>query len=533
MVSIENIDLRSRGVDLPSGRIGVVVAQPFLSLTPKEPFVCTPETTATQLATVQKTLEIAKARPHRQPKTHFTIFPEYAIPGLGGVAVVDAVLAAAEWPTGTVVIGGLTALTKGEYAELIAMQNTTVNAAANGSDRVKANDWVNCSIVWVKAASGVVEKWVQPKLYPAWPEQKVHYKSMFHGGSIFIFRGRLENGTLYRFSTLICFDWVATVDNALLWHHVLQDLANQAEAAEAEYSLSWFFIIQRNAKPNHDAFLSQIPAFFDERLLPTVRRDRACVVFANSAGKPAPGKTDAYGGTSLVFSPTTNFVRAECAPTFASGGPRFRNNSTILNPYYDVVFREGGACILSFVLINPGAVAAGAANRTIAVEGAELFPIGATVDPRVPSAAVPASVKWFNDQLDDLSGVAEIGSLAKAALKANVAAAHNGTVAALRTTEAATIADTLALATDAGVKDADSWDAPEAMALLLLVNAMEILAIGYASQPMTAGTPARGCNGKRTVASVLSGTCRAQSAEHAASVSSYHQRSGEHGLGSN
>ena len=85
MVNIENVDLRTRGVELPSDRVGVVVEQPFLSLTSKEPFVCTPETVATQLATIQKTLDIAKARPHGQAKTHFTIFPEYGIPGLPGV----------------------------------------------------------------------------------------------------------------------------------------------------------------------------------------------------------------------------------------------------------------------------------------------------------------------------------------------------------------------------------------------------------------------------------------------------------------
>jgi hypothetical protein len=487
MVTIENVDLRARGVELPSDRIGVVVAQPFLWLTPKEPFVCTPETAGTQLATIQQTLEIAKARPHGQAKTHFTIFPEYTIPGLVGAAAVDAAVGAADWPNRTVVIGGLTALTRDEYVALSTMPRTTVNAAANGSDRVKANEWLNCSVVWVKSADGAVEKWVQPKLYPAWTEQKVHYKNMFHGGSIFIFRGRLENGALYRFSTLVCFDWIATVDNALLWRRVLEDLAKQAEVAEADYSLSWFFVIQHNEKPNHDAFLSQIPPFFDERSLPIVRRDRACVVFANSAGKPAPGKTDRYGGTSLVFSATTNFTKAECSPTFSSGGPRFRDNSTTLNPYYDVVFRERGACILSFVQVNPGAVAAGAANRTIAVENAELFPIGATVDPRVPSAAVPASVKWLNDQLDDLPSVAAI--LLTAPLKSYAAVAHDATVTALRATDAGAIADALALATDAGVEHADTWDDGEAAALSLLVNATEILAIGFASQPMTVGSP--------------------------------------------
>lgn len=487
MVIVEHVDLRTRGVEFPSDRIGVVVAQTFPSLTAKEPFVCTPETTAEQLATIRKTLEVAKDRPHRQAKTHFTIFPEYSIPGLAGVAAVDLALGAADWPNGTVVIGGLTALTREDYSSLIAAPNTAVTAGVNGLEQVKANEWLNCSIVWVKSIEGVVERWVQPKLAPAWPEQKVHYKNMFHGGAIFVFRGRLENGALYRFSTLICFDWIATVDSALLWRHVLADLAKQAAAAEAEYSLSWFFVIQHNDKPHHDTFLSQIPQFFDERTLPAVRRDRACVVFVNNAGKAGPGKSKTFGGTSLVFSAQTNFARAECSPTFSSGGPRFRDNSTILKPYHDVVFRERGACIISFVQVNPGAAAAGAANRTIAVEGAELFPIGAIVDPRVPSGAVPASVKWLNDQLDDLPSVAKVFSTAP--LKAEVAAAHNTIVTALRTTDAVAIADAIALATDTDIQDADAWDVVEVGALSLLVNAMEILTLGFANELTTVAAP--------------------------------------------
>jgi hypothetical protein len=487
MVTIQDVDLRVRGIELPASRVGVVVAQPFLSLTQNEPFVCDPSVVAAQLAMIIRTLEIAKARPHRQAKTHFTVFPEYGIPGLAGVAAVEAVIAVADWPNGTVVIGGVTALTKDEYSILLAAPNTVVNAATNSIDKVKANEWLNCSIVWVKNTNGIVEKWIQPKLYPAWTEQNVQYKNMFHGGSIFIFRGRLDNGALYRFSTLICFDWIATVDHAVLWRHVLEDLATKAAAAEADYSLSWFFVIQHNDKPNHDAFLSQVPLFFDERSLPVVRRDRACIVFANSAGRPVPGRTNVFGSTSLVFSATTNFTKAECFPTFASGGPRFRNNSTILNPYHDVVFRERGACILSFAQVNPGAVAAGAANRAMAVQDAELYPIGATIDPRVPSGAVPASVKWLNDQLDDLPSVATIFSTAP--LKADVAAAHDATVIALRTTDASAIAETLALVTDAVIKDADNWDLAEADALSLLVNAMEILAVGFSRQPMPAGAP--------------------------------------------
>ncbi len=420
MVNIENIDLYSRGVELPADRVGLVVAQPFLSLTTKEPFVCTPDAVTAQLAMIERTIEIAKTRPHGQPKTHFTIFPEYSIPGVAGIAAIDAAVAGGGWPTGTIVIGGVAALTKDDYVTLTGEPNTSVNLAANAGNSVKAKDWLNCTIIWVKGANGIVERWIQPKLYPAWEEQNVHYQHMFRGGSIFIFRGRLANGAPYRFSILICFDWIATVDGKLLWRQVLEELERQAAAAEAESSLSWFFVVQHNKKPSHDAFLNQIPPFFDETSMPTVHRNRACVMFSNTAGKPTPGKTDVCGGTSLVFSSTTNFAKPECSMTFSAGGPSFQNHSTIIRDYYDVFFRERGACILSFVQVNPGSVAAGAANRAIAVERAELFPIGDVNDPRVPSAAVPASVKWLNDELDDLPSLATI--LGTAPLKDEAAA---------------------------------------------------------------------------------------------------------------
>src|SRR4051794_709423 len=107
MVNIVSVDLRARGIELPSDRVGMVVAQPFLSLTPHEPFVCTLETAPAQLAMIQRPLEIEKAPPRGQPKTPFRISPKYPIPGPGGVAAGEAGLGAAAWPTATAVIGGL------------------------------------------------------------------------------------------------------------------------------------------------------------------------------------------------------------------------------------------------------------------------------------------------------------------------------------------------------------------------------------------------------------------------------------------
>ena len=195
---------------------------------------------------------------------------------------------------------------------------------------------------------------------------------MFKGSSVFAFKGLRDNGTQYHFSTLVCFDWIATLHGQMAWRWVLDALGQQV--APNELSLSWFFVIQCNDKPSHDAFLTEVSKFFDENSYPNVRRDRACLVFANSAGKIVPGPANAYGSTSLIFSQQAQFDQAPCHSTFSDGGRRFRS-STLLSAYKDVFLRERGACIHSFVQINPGSLVAGAAGRRLAIEKAFVFPL--------------------------------------------------------------------------------------------------------------------------------------------------------------
>lgn len=85
MVHIETVDLSSRNVSLPSDRVGMVIAQPYLSLTAAEPYRCTAEAKPRQLEMISETLRVALAARHGAPKTHFTIFPEYSIPEPEGI----------------------------------------------------------------------------------------------------------------------------------------------------------------------------------------------------------------------------------------------------------------------------------------------------------------------------------------------------------------------------------------------------------------------------------------------------------------
>lgn len=489
MIHIETVDLSLRDVTLPSDCVGVVIAQPYLSLTGTEPYQCIPAAKARQLVVLADTLAVARAKPHGAPKTHFTVFPEYSIPGLDGIALVETTLRNVDWPNGTIVIAGADALSRTDFVTLAGAQGTHLNTSHNGLARIAQNEWINCGVTWVKAGDGTVERWLQPKLYPAWPEQNIYCQDMFRGNSVFTFKGPLEDGTLYRFCSLVCFDWIATVHNQKAWRWVLEDLRRQATDAQAELSLSWLFIIQCNPKPSHDSFLTEVIGFFDQTTFPNVRRDRACLVFANSAGKAVPGRSDPdlYGSSSLVFSRQTLFAESTCHPTFCSGGLRFRS-STLLSDHRDLLFRERGACIHSFVQVNPNSLNSGAAGRTIALGNAFVFPLDGTTDPRAPGAAVPACVKWLNDELDELASLSARYPTAALAVQADTT--HRHSLLALRgiSPQSATHAVKLA-AKDSKADHADDWDRTEAEALEHLVHTLDIIGIGF-PQPTVGAEPA-------------------------------------------
>ena len=465
----------------------MVIAQPFLTLTPNEPFVCSATQKAAQLAAVGETLAIARARHHGAPATHFTVFPEYSIPGVEGVALIQAAVTAAEWPIGSVVIGGTDALSKTEFAALAEQPNTYFDSEHNSLDGIGTNQWLNCGITWVKGADGTVERWLQPKLHPAWPEQNINFQDMYRGHSVFLFKGPFANGTLYRFSSLVCFDWIATIGNQKAWRWVVQNLNQEAAQAQAEYSLSWFFVIQHNRRPSDNTFLNEVAAFFDQTAFPSVHRQGACLIFANTAGKAGPGRSDLFGSTSLIFTRQTLFSDATSLPTFSNGGERFRS-STLLAAYRDVYFRERGACVHSFAQVNPSSITAGAAGRTIALDRPFVFPLNGTADPRAPRAAVPACVKWLNDTLDEVQSLA--ARYPAATLAAPAEAAHRHSIQSLRGITSKSAAHTVKLATaEATAKHADEWDAREAEAVEHFTHTLTILDIGY-PHPTVGADPA-------------------------------------------
>ena len=403
MPPITQIDVDLCDVQLPCQAAGVVLAQSYLALTPHEPYRCTAESKRRHLKSIEAALQVARARSHGAPKTHFTVFPEYSIPIPEGVSFIEESLKRDDWPNQTIVIGGLEGLSIEDYVTLAHAPDTSVHDHPNS---VPDREWLNCAIVWAKRGDGRVERWLQPKLSPSWPEQNVNNNHMFEGSSVYVFNGPFEDGARYRFAVLICFDWIATVDGKRPWRSVVDAMAQDATERQADLSLSWLFVIQNNPKPSHATFMTEVNRFFDNSTNRNVRRDRTCLVFVNSAGLDQPGKTDLFGRTSVIFSEQTSFAMPKCYGTFCSGGPRFRGHD-IIRPHKDFLFRESGSCIHSFQQLNPDSAIPGPAGRSIALRNPVVHPNGGPSGPRTPADVVPASVKWLNDELDTIPNLAE------------------------------------------------------------------------------------------------------------------------------
>jgi hypothetical protein len=494
MIHVEPIDL---GLTLPSTEVGMVIAQPFLDLEQHEPFSCTAKAKPALLATIQSTLQVARSASHGAGKTHFTIFPECSVPGPEGIAIIHEVVCAADWPVGTVVIAGVDALSKAQFTALTEDPRTRYDAKHNALNRMTDQQWVNCCITWAKGDDGTVTRWLQPKIVPAFVELDVQCKAMFRGESVYVFTGAFTNQSTYRFCSLVCFDWVGPVGGKKVWQWMVEGLGQLANAAKAAFPLSWVFVIQHNPKPSHTSFLAEVADFFDPNTVASVPRQQTCLVFANNAGNKTPGRAELFGNTALVFSSRAQFKKPTCFPTYCNGGQRERK-SPQLGPFFDVLFRERGACIHSFVHANPEFVLPGAAGKAFPVTQPFVYPLNGCQDPRVPSGTVPASIKWLNDELDEVACLATYSP--HAALVAQAQASRGPIVSALRAIDGVAVQGTMSMACALhGIsgpsnnppkeRSPDDWDVDEHCALEHLMHTLQIFATGLAN-PHVQGQPA-------------------------------------------
>lgn len=476
MVSVVEIDLGALGVHFPRGEVAMVVAQPYANIHQdflhEEPFTWTDAAKGRALQCIDATLTLSLEAPQGLGKTHFTVFPECMLPGLDGVTRVTTAMQAAEWPLETVVIGGVDGLDRDQFVQLVGMPSTTYDMVGNSLANVQAHHWVNCAVIWAKLPSGEVHKWVQPKLLPALIERNVPFMSMYQGRSVFVFKGDFSNADApYRFATFLCYDWTGEREEKRLWAWLLEGI--HAAAGAGQLALTWMFVPQCNPSPSHNTFMGQVQPFFDQRNYPRVLRDDTCLVMANIAGNPRPGRATAFGQSSVIAT-SYRFLKPDCMPTYCNGGASKRDGDHLEN-FRDALFRERGACIHSFRLTHPASLPPGAAGRNFVLNETMVHPFPGVDDPRAPGGLVPAVVKWVNDELDDTTK-SIAAKYADVPLAATVSASHDRTVRGLRTLKHKQLDAAVRFASSsASARTPDEWEVAEEQAVNHVVHTFSIL----------------------------------------------------------
>ena len=474
MIEIEEIQL---DISLPTGEVGIVMMQSHAVLGVSEPFRWAGAEKQAQLDRVARTLELSRLADHGANQTHFTIFPEYSIPGLDGIALIQAAVEAAHWPLNSIVLAGIDGLTLAEFTALCATSETQASRGSEAASIAHGN-WINCLVLWAKSPSGQIHRFVQPKIDPAWQEINVQYAQMHQGKSVFLFRCKFDSGRSCRFISLICFDWIGKVQGQQkLLDQILSKL--NARYPEDGIDLHWFFVLQENPKPNHVDFLTNAKNFFEDKATHSqVNRDYCTLILANNAGGTKPGKYATHGSTSLIFSPhITSFRIEECPLTFSARPMKLRQSET-LKQCKDVVFREDGACIYSLRIKVPYFVSAGVADRCQPITTANVHPVVPTApfDARTPGAPVPAVVKWIVDSLESLKPLSK--KYPQAALATPSKEVHEQT-----SSEIARLAGplldkkvhfSLSRMPTEKVRSADDWEAPEHGSFKTFVNTVSI-----------------------------------------------------------
>jgi len=404
MIEVERISVNVR---IPSDEVRIIAMQPFIMLDPeaREPFKWAGDLARMQLKAVHRTLDIAQADSADQ-HTNFTLFPEYSIPGVAGATAINNRITADEWPNESIIIAGVDGLTKNDFIKLrdeIAAQA----CESNEPESVPDNQWVNCCVIWIKDRDGIVQKWLQPKVRPAWPEMNVSCNDMYQGSKLYVFECQYEpSGYPCRFITMICYDWVASIAGQTVCNEFL--LKFEKLMAPNPVQLDWVFVIQHNPAPNHQSFLNGTCQFLtDTNAHPFVERDKAVIVHSNTAVSKSPAHIGEGGFSACVFSPNVQFDCKSCRPSVCMQ-PKSLRKSDILERCKDIVFREMGECIHSFSVRVPRFITPDATDRTYPLPQACVHAVCESNDPRLSGGQIPASVKWISDSLDNMERLSAI-----------------------------------------------------------------------------------------------------------------------------
>lgn len=480
-----NVDQISLGIEMPDKELCVVAMQPYIRLNLQKgaPFKWSEDAVARQLTAIRRTLDIGREG-FEGRAANFTLFPEYAIPGLDGVAIIDERISADTWPNGSIILAGVHGLPQLEYRDLCAMLKADVSQS-NAPESVPGDQWVNCGVIWTKDQDGVIRRWVQPKIHPSHEEQGTR---MFTGSSIYAFRCRYTpSGSSCTFLTFLCFDWIASPAGESVWYDVLSHLNEQWKPDGA--SLDWTFILQHNQNPNHHIFLENTRMFLEIRsTFPSVRRDNAVVVHANTASSSSPSRSREGGFSACVFSPNAPFECRACRPTY-SMQPQSLRESDILERCKDIVFRESGECIHEFTVRVPKFVNLDVTDRAYPLRFAYVHPIGDSDDPRLSGREVHASVKWVGDLLDKIERVST-NTLSACPLKQKAEEIEPEIISKMRSRDNQAASNTVSWAAALRPEDsssdeikrrdnADIWDSIEINALVHVLHSITALGLAY------------------------------------------------------
>lgn len=484
MIDVEEIKVN---VSIPSDEVRIVAMQPFIRIhfATEGPFRWSNDAVERQLAAIHRTLNTARDG-FGGRFANFTLFPEYAIPGLAGVAAINNRISANDWANESIIIAGVHGIHKSEYRDLCDVLSAHVSKA-NAPDSVPDDKWVNCCVIWVKDHEGVIQKWVQPKVRPAWPEMKATCNDMFCGSHVYVFECKYESSDYpCRFVTMICFDWVASFAGSTVCDELLAKL-NMLWTPTPK-PLHWVFVVQHNPGPNHSSFLNSTYQFLTDVKHPFVERDKAIVVHANTAVSHHPARNGKGGFSACVFSPSAQFDCKCCRPTVCMQPSSLRENN-ILERCHDIVFREMGECIHTFTVRVPRFVTPDATDRTYPLLSAHVYATCETTDPRLCGSSVPAAVKWVNDSLDNIERLSA-SALMDCDLKVKAEANELDIINAMRKFKDHTASNSVNWATCSFSRgnelrkenrrnNADLWGADEADALKHVLHSLTSLGLAY------------------------------------------------------
>jgi len=465
------IDPVSLDVIFPSKWIKMVVMQPHVYLTASEPYCWPADKKTEQIFRINRTLDIAKNQ-----QTHFALFPEYSIPGLDGVDAINSFMEQNNWPK--IIISGIDGLWKEHYQQLCEQPNTTCHGN-NNPDQVRSNDWVNCSVTWIKENGRNIKKYVQPKVCPAWPEKNIRYAKMFCGKASYLFCAKYENNFPCRFTSFICFDWIGKINGleTKVVDGFLQSMNITCQGIPQH--LHWIFVLQENDDPNNDLFVQATSTFLTQRSqYNLVDRSKAAIVLVNNA---AGNKTANRAFTSCVFPVDVSFDFEGCPSTISFASMKLRGKE--INRCRDIIFREQRPCIHSFEVGVAQFFDVDQISHSHPIQNAHVYPLDGTMgDPRFPNGPVPACVKWVNDMLDERHSLDARVSIDH--LNREVATSHDAIIRTMRQLKADKHEKNIHYATASHLsnnewRNVDNWVTDEENALEHMLDTLTMISTAH------------------------------------------------------